>query len=473
EEQDLPRTMGVFTGASMVIGLMVGSGILSTPALVIAMVGSPGASLLLWLLGAIVTLGGAMAYVEMGVMWPQNGGTQHYLAHAYPKPKALLSYAFIWCILFAARPASIAANAPVFGKFVLFAIFGSPTDKRTESYEWLSRFIGLIAITFLLALNSISVKAAQRFHASLTLIKIAVLLIICVSGLLGLMGIIQVPEEAKKSWAHPFANTSLTVGSTASAMHKVFWGYSGWTNLSYSLGELRDPSKNLPRATTLGVGLVSVLYILANIAFFAVVPMSLVLESKEILAAEFTYILFGDVAGRVILPSLIAISMFGSLSAQIYVGARTALSAAKSQYLPYSQLFSGLHPTYGTPIAALLLNYLVVLVYLFSPPPGDTFDFLIGFVQYPTWFFYGMSVFGCLLLRRSQPHHPKRSFKASKVLAIPFIATCIFLTIFPFFPPAVSKPHTAYPYWLSPTMGLLVIIISTLMWYLRMIWWPK
>ncbi|KAK9728468.1 hypothetical protein K7432_001071 [Basidiobolus ranarum] len=351
-----------------------------------------------------------------------------------------------------------------------------PLLQRMPPYLASSSYLRYMAVLVKIEPHRMSgypVKAAQRFHASLTLIKIVVLMVICVSGVLALVGVINVPDEAKQNWSHPFANTNINLGSTASALQKVFWGYSGWTNLSYSLGELRDPSKNLPRAATLGVGLVSTLYILANVAFFAVVPVALALESKEILAAEFTYIIFGDFAGRIVLPSLIAVSMFGSLSAQIYVGARTAMSAAKSHFLPYSEHISRLHPTYGTPVAALLLNYCIVLFYLLGPPPGDTFDFLIGFVQYPTWFFYGMSVAGCLLLQRIQSYHPRRTFRASKVLAIPFIITCIFLTIFPFFPPTVSKPNTSYPYWLSPVMGLLVIAISMVMWYLRMVWWPK
>ncbi|KAK9727635.1 hypothetical protein K7432_001718 [Basidiobolus ranarum] len=472
-EPDPPRTMGVFTGASMVVGSMVGSGILSTPAFILSLVGSPGAALLLWVLGAIITLGGALAYVEMGVMWPQNGGTQHYLAHAYPKPKTMLSYTFIWCTLFADQPAAIAANTAVFGKFVLFAIYGSPVEHTAAPNGWLSRSIGLFAITLLLVLNSFSVKAAQRFHTSLTTVKILILLVICLSGLLALAGVIKVPEEARQNWSHPFANTNMNVGSTASALQKVFWGYGGWSTLCYSLGELRDPSKNMPRATTLGVGLTSILYITANIGFFAVVPLALALESKEILAAEFTYIVFGNYAGRIVLPVLIAISILGSLSAQIYTGARITVSAAKSRFIPCSQRISLLHPVYGTPVAALFFNCSMILLYLLASPPGDTFNFLTGFVQYPNRFFYGMSVLGCLLLRRYLPHHPRRTFRASNVLIVSFVITSIFLVVFPFFPPAISVTNSLYPYWLSPVLGLLVLVVSIIMWYARMVWWPR
>ena len=118
--------IGLVTGTSMVISQLIGAGIFSTPSSVLREVGSPGMALLLWGLAALVTIGGGLAFCEMGLMYPQNGGMLRYLAKAYPRPRAYLAFVFSWAANFFIRPAAMSAGGIVFARYFLYAVAGGP-----------------------------------------------------------------------------------------------------------------------------------------------------------------------------------------------------------------------------------------------------------------------------------------------------------------------------------------------------------
>ncbi|KAJ2708014.1 methionine permease, partial [Coemansia spiralis] len=233
-----PKNIGIFSATAMGISLMIGSGIFSTPASVLRLVGTPAMALILWGLGAIISFGGATAFIELGLMYRRNGGTMRFLAHAYPKPKLLLAYLFSWVMIVCIRPGAIAANGPVIGKYWLYAA-------GTESSSgWQARGIGFGCITFVSAINILSAKWSLRLINLLTVVKIVVILIIVITGIVAAAGGIHI--EANDNWSRGFRGTSNDAHAYASALTKVFWAYDGFTNLVYSLGELRRPERNLP-----------------------------------------------------------------------------------------------------------------------------------------------------------------------------------------------------------------------------------
>ncbi|KAJ2081513.1 hypothetical protein H4R24_002286 [Coemansia sp. RSA 988] len=463
--QAAKKNIGIFSATAMGISLMMGSGIFSTPASILGLVGTPAMALILWGLGAVVSFGGATAFIELGLMYRRNGGTMRFLAHAFPKPRLLLSYLFAWVMIVCIRPGAIAANGPVIGKYWLYAA-GVSGDSG-----WQARGVGFGCITGVTLINILSAKWSLRLINLLTVVKIVVILVIVVTGIVAAAGGVNVAHN--DNWSRGFEGTKGDVHAYASALTKVFWAYDGFTNLVYSLGELRNPERNLPWSIGGSVVIVGVLYILANVAFFIVVPIDVAVNSEEILAAEFTFRVFGDSVGRIALPILIGLSVFGAICAQTYGVSRLLDSANEVGFVPYGRMICGNHRKLGTPIASLLMIYVLSLVYLLAPPPGKVFDLLVDFVQWSTWLFYGLAAAGAIVLRYTKPHHPLRTFRSFHPLNGLFIIFCIYITVFPFVPPSDKAKDTPYPFYLSPLLGLITTILGIAPWYFRLNWWPK
>jgi len=233
------------------------------------------------------------------------------------------------------------------------------------------------------------------------------------------------------------------------------------------LGELKNPRKNLPIAAGVGVSLVTVLYIMANIAYITVVPAAVAFSSKEILAGTFAEIVFGPVFGKHILPLFVSLSTYGAVCAMVFSASRVMVVAAEEGYLPGSRFFCATHPRFHTPVNALIFNWIWTMVLMLAPPPGDAFSFLVDLISYPSWFFYGLSVTGLLVMRFTEKER-ERSFKVPFPIAIFFIAMAIFLCIFPFVPPT---DHAAWfnsdgvPFYMSSLLGVISILAPIPLWY--------
>ncbi|KAJ1665714.1 methionine permease [Coemansia sp. RSA 1813] len=463
------KNIGMFSATAMGVSLMVGSGIFSTPASILGLVGTPSMALILWGIGAVISFGGATAFIELGLMYRENGGTMRFLAHAFPRPRLMLSYLFAWVMVVCIRPGAIAANGPVIGKYWLYAIGGD--SSAGTSIGWQARGVGFGCITFVTLINILSAKWSLRLINLLTVVKIVVLLIIVITGIIAAAGGLNI--ERNTNWSRGFNGTSSDAHSYASALTKVFWAYDGFTNLVYSLGELRRPERNLPWSIGGSVGIVGFLYIMANVAFFVVVPIDVAVNSEEILAAEFTYRVFGHQVGRVALPVLIGFSVLGAICAQTYGVSRLLDSANHVGFIPYGTRICGNHRRLGTPVNSLLIMYALTLIYLLAPPPGKVFDLLVDFVQWSTWLFYGLAAAGAIVLRFTRPRHPLRSFRSFHPLNILFILFCIYITVFPFVPPSKGKDDAPYPFYLSPLLGLITTLVGLAPWYFRLVWWPK
>ncbi|KAI9468786.1 hypothetical protein H4R22_002575 [Coemansia sp. RSA 1290] len=459
------KNIGIVSATTMGVSLMMGSGIFSTPASILNLVGTPSMALVLWGLGAVISFGGATAFIELGLMYQRNGGTMRFLAHAFPKPKLLLSYLFSWVMIVCIRPGAIAANGPVIGKYWLYAAGASNEE------GWLARGVGFGCITFVTLLNVISAKWTLRLINVLTAVKIIVILIIVVAGIVAAGGGIRV--EHNDNWSRGFEGTKGDAHAYASALTKVFWSYDGFTNLVYSLGELRRPERNLPWSIGGAVVIVGVLYILANVAFFIVVPIDVAINSEEILAAEFTFRVFGQSVGQIALPIMIGLSVLGAICAQTYGVSRLLDSANEVGFIPFGRRLCGNHRRLGTPVNALVMIYVLTLLYLLAPPPGKVFDLLVDFVQWSTWLFYGLAAAGAIVLRFTKPSHPLRTFKSFHPLNLLFIAFCAFITVVPFVPPSDGKQDAPYPFYLSPLLGLITTLLGIIPWYFRMVWWPQ
>ncbi|KAJ2080938.1 hypothetical protein GGI09_007683 [Coemansia sp. S100] len=179
---------------------------------------------------------------------------------------------------------------------------------------------------------------------------------------------------------------------------------------------------------------------------------------------------FGKTVGQIILPICIGLSILGVVMSELFGGGRLMYTAGKTGFVPYGAVLGEIHPRFGTPIYALAIIWALSLVFLFAPPPGKAFDLLVDLVQEGMWYFYALTAFGVILLRRRLPHYPLRRFRSSLVLSFLFAALSLLLGILQFYPPAEipGKPKPALPYYLAPLLGVIFMALCIIPWYLRM-----
>ncbi|KAJ2750757.1 hypothetical protein GGI19_004916 [Coemansia pectinata] len=463
-DENLAKEIGLLSASSIIIGQVVGSGIYSTPASVALLCGTPLTALILWLISGIVSLGGALASAELGTMFPQNGGMIRYLAHAYPRPRALIATIMAYSVTFFCRPAAIAANVSIFAQYFFFA---AGRRDYIEDRDYLLRGIGALTMTLLMVLNMISVRWSLRLLNAFAAIKMLTLLVVSFTGFLLLVGAVK--RTSGTNWSRGFSGTKLDAQSFASAMTRLFWSWEGWSNVGYVVGEVKNVKRNLPLSLGLAMSTLAVLYILANIAYFSVIPLEDI-DNGTLLAAQFMNKVFGKAVGQIILPICIGLSILGVVMSELFGGGRLMYTAGKTGFVPYGAVLGEIHPRFGTPIYALAIIWALSLVFLFAPPPGKAFDLLVDLVQEGMWYFYALTAFGVILLRRRLPHYPLRRFRSSLVLSFLFAALSFFLGVLQFYPPAEipGKPKPELPYYLAPLLGVIFMALCVIPWYLRM-----
>jgi amino acid transporter len=327
---------------------------------------------------------------------------------------------------------------------------------------WAERGIGIVVITLICILHSVSVKWGIRTTDILTLLKIIVLVIVAITGIVAAAGGTSAPPT--HAFTNAFEGTRSDGNGYAVALFKASFAFDGWNNANYVIGELRDPIRTLRIASLSAISVVSVLYVLANVAYFAVVPKEVILNSNTVVAAEFFTRVFGQKAGGQALPVLIAISSFGSTCAMTFTAGRVIMEAAREGYLPYGQFF-GRVSRFETPANAFIIHWVVTMILMLAPPAGDSYNFIVNLQSYPEWWFYGASVVGLVILRFTQPAAP-RPFKSFWITNIFFILVAIFLVIAPFVPPTISDTPSI-PYYIVPVVSVAFIILSGVLWFIR------
>ncbi|RUS16981.1 amino acid/polyamine transporter I [Endogone sp. FLAS-F59071] len=462
--------------------MIVGSGIFSTPSGILTTIGSPGMSLVLWVVGGIVSYFGVMAYLECcqdleakkvgtrnSFLTYTISSTNHfsshfphleYLDYEFPHPKALAPYLFCVSMIGLIRSGFCAADSVVTGTYLMYAA-GIHDPDLTQ--QWIARAIGVVVITFTCAVHAYSVRIGVAIENVLTVIKILTLLLISITGIVVLAGGVSIPKTT--NFENAFAGTSNNGNAYASALFKIFFAYDGWNNCNYVLDELKNPIRTLKISSLMGITIVSVLYILANVAYFAVVPFDVILTSNTVVAGEFFVRVFGGTAGNVVLPVLVALSALGSVMCMSFTAGRVIFEAAREGYMPFGNFF-GKVSKLGTPSNAFIVHWVLTLIWMLAPPPGDAYNFILDVTSYPEWWFYGLSVVGLIYLRFRDRDIP-RPFRSSTITNVLFILVALFLGIVPFVPPTVKD--TSLPYWLYPTVGLAFIAFSALLWYFQVV----
>ncbi|KAF1926783.1 putative amino acid transporter [Didymella exigua CBS 183.55] len=440
------KSLTYLNGLSLVVGLIIGSGIFSSPAQVNKNAGSPGAALLVWAVAGVLAWTGAASYAELGGAIPLNGGAQVYLATIFGEWAGFL---FTWCAVTVLKPGSAAIISIIFGEYLVRAATG---PDGVEASVWLHKGVALAGLVAVTALNCVSTKLGTRSADVFMFLKFLALLTIFVVGIVVAATGLAYRGDANTDWKHMgwFDGTSHSISSWAVALYAGLWAFDGWDNVNYVTAEFKNPARDLPRVIHTSLPLVILCYILANISYFLVLPTH-VIESSNTVAVAFGSQVFGPV-GALVLALFVSGSCFGALNATTFTSGRLVYAAGKEGYMPSIFGTIGLgkahrairlspntananvsgkmaawfaDPDAGfffTPISAMLLNAAITAVYILT----GSFDSLVTFYGVAGYTFYFQTVLGLIVLRVREPQLD-RPYKTWITTPIIFCCVSLFL----------------------------------------------
>lgn len=372
------RRLGLFSGTMSVIGGIIGSGIFLTPSTVAQRVGTPAATLAVWIGGGAVALLGAFIYGELGHRRPQVGGGYAYLREAFGPFPAFL---YAWALLLITAPGAIAAVAVTFANYSAALVGFSPV---------LVRPVAVAAILLLVLVNCLGVTFGAVTQNVFTLLKLAAIAMVVVAGLRAL-GHPAPPCTACATLTPPSSGGAM-VGAVAAALVPVLFAYGGWQQTNFIAGEMIEPKKNLPRALVLGVSVVVLVYVLANVAYLGALGVT-GLAASTAPAADTMSVLLGS-AGRVVITAGIACSTFGFLNLVILVTPRVFQAMAADGL--FFEKFARLHPRFRTPVPAIVFLGLWSAILVYSGQYGALLDYVV----FADWIFFGLTALTLLVFRR-------------------------------------------------------------------------
>ncbi|KAJ5535586.1 hypothetical protein N7513_008772 [Penicillium frequentans] len=445
------RHLGTFSTIFLIVGRIIGTGIFSTPSSVTESVGSVGAALLLWVLGFLLAASGLCVWLEMGSMIPRSGGEKVYLEAVYRQPKLLIT------IVFAVQAVALgftASGCVVFASYVWVAA-------GKEASEWEERGVAIAVIVFITMLHTLLPNWGVRGMNVLGVYKVILLLFIVITGWVVLGGHVSSIPDPYSSFRNSFAGSATSSNLYAIALFKVLNSFSGWSNAAYVMNEIRNPVRTVKIAAPIGLSICGVLYILANVAYYAAATPEEIANSGTTVASFFMGKVFGSAAERA-LSALVAISAFGNVLTVTFAQARVNQELAKEGVIPFPKFWASNWP-FGSPSAGLLLHFIPSFIVIITIPFGDAYDFILDLEGYPASVIDFLVVAGLFYLRWTAPL-VDRPFRVWWPVAFFFMVGQAFQLVAPFIRPPGGKGDTSLPYWLSSVVGIVILLLGVVYW---------
>ena len=439
------RELGLFDSTMLVAGSMIGSGIFIVSADIARDVGSAGWLMLVWVFTGIITVMGALSYAELAAMMPHAGGQYVFLREAY---SPLWGFLYGWTVFTVIQTGSIAAVGVAFAKFLGVLVPALGTDhvllrwsnldiswafplpwmqeplvffQRQEFTISAGQLVGVVVVAALTWVNCRGVTAGKNVQNVFTIAKTAGLLALIFAGLTiaanmdvvranlaDLWGAIrETPRFTSVEHMVPFGTGMIILMVLGGSMVGSLFASDAWNNITFTAGEIKNPKRNLPLSLVLGAGLVIGLYLLANLAYLAVLPVDGVEGATTPLARGIAHAK-DDRVGTAVLevasPHLgvplmaiaIMISTFGCVNGMILMGARLYYAMARDGL--FFQAVGRLNDR-GVPAAGLILQGIWSAILVFT----GTYSELLDYVIFAALFFYVLTAIGLFLLRRKQP----------------------------------------------------------------------
>ena len=417
----LLRKMNLLDSTFLVIGAIVGSGIFMTTGFIAEYLPSPFMILIVWLLGGFFAMSGALAFAELGTMYPRAGGQYIYLREAYgPWAGFLFGWGFFWVI----ECGGVAALAVGFAEYFGYFVPALSTKTYLLKFHLLGfdyslsagQLIAAASILFLSAINYIGIKSGIVVQNIFTFLRIAAVAVFIVLGL----------TIGSKAGVVSFeglmtGDMSFSIKLFGLALIAVLWTYDGWYGVNCAAGEIKNPGKNIPRSLILGTLSVTLIYFLVNIVYVSALPierMKGVARIGELASTQ----LFGSTA-TFFISATIMISIFGCLSASILYGPRVFLAMAQDRCFFKSMRY--IHPRYRVPTKAIVWQGIWSSLLCLSGTYQDLFEYVV-FALVIFWAATGLAV---IILRSKRPEIP-RPYKAWGYPVLPILFVLINLGVF-------------------------------------------
>lgn len=378
--RELAPRLGVWSTAAILIGVTIGSGIFRVPSIAAAETGAVGATYLLWIVGGLVALFGALTIAELAAMFPRAGGIYVFLREAYGPGTAFL---FGWTRLLVIQPAVIGAIALICAAYV--NAFVPLSDGQV-------RLLAAGIIVLLAAANYRSLAWGAWVQNVSTVAKVVALLVLAVA-------IFVFGDPAAGAFADSLSLSPLTWGGFGIALLAIMWTYDGWVDATYVAEEVRDPGRTLPLALAGGVLAVIAVYLVVNTAYLVALPLE-EMAGSELVAADAAMRVFGPI-GASLVAALVILSTFGALNGVTMTGPRVFFAMARDHL--FFRPVAAVHPRFGTPHVAIALAALLGIGYVSL----RTFEQLAEAFVLGIWPFYVLCVVGVFMLRRRRPDAPR------------------------------------------------------------------
>lgn len=358
------------------IGSTIGSGIFLTPSGIAQKLPSAEWILFVWLMGGLLALCGGLTFAELGAMMPRAGGVYVFLNEAYG---GLAGFLYGWAYFLVVNTGALAALSIAFATYLGFFVPLSPLEIK------LVAIAGLLILT---AINYFGVKPGGIFADIFTLLKV-----------LGIIGVIAagffLGSMDSLSAAAPSQMPPNLGGALAAAMVGVLWSYGGWQHATYLAGEATEPKRSIPFALILGTLLVSILYVLTNLAYLFLLPLDAIAASERV-AADAVQNAVGP-AGATLVSLAIFTSVFGT--AGIYTMTAPRIYYAMARDGVFFKKVAEVHPKYKAPTFAILSQTAWAILLILS----GTFYELITYVAFTDWIFFALAGASVFLFRRRNP----------------------------------------------------------------------
>ncbi|OAL50310.1 amino acid transporter [Pyrenochaeta sp. DS3sAY3a] len=444
----------------IIVNRMIGTGIFSTPSSILQATDSTGAALLFWVLGGVMSLC-LVAYLELGTTLPRSGGEKVYLERIYRRPKYLAT-----CIF-----ASKYTNCG-FSKGPGLAKPGG------INAEWVNKGISISALSLVCIIHAFTPKWGIWLSNGLGVFKIFILALVVFTGFAALAGRLQVPRPDNFSSFDgagsacelpPYANTT-KAANYALALLQVLYSYSGWESANYVLTEVRDAPRTLRIAAPIAVSLVTLFYILANVAYFAASTKNQIANSGVTVAAGFFEHVWGPSTFVTrVLPVIISLSSLGNVFAQTFANARVKQEFAKEGVLPFSRFFASDWPM-KAPSGGILLHWLFSVALILGPSTNDVYPFVTNLSTYTqSWvkFFVGLGLLYLTYSSRSDWKTERTTLHAWPPTTIFWLCSLLFVLFAPFMKNTTLTP--TIPWYVVPTVGCCMFAAGTVYWVM----WAK
>ncbi|XP_022082358.1 Y+L amino acid transporter 2-like isoform X2 [Acanthaster planci] len=433
----LRREIGMFNGITIIVGCIIGSGIFLSPKSVLNNAGSVGMSMLVWVISGIFSLIGALCFAELGTTITASGGEYSYILYAFGQ---LPAFVLLWSTLIIINPTGQAIVALTFANYVSQPFFndcgGPPVG--------LVQLLAVLCLALLTFVNCWSVPWATKVQDVFTVAKVLALIVIILSGL------VYICMGHTENFQEPFKNSK---GGTdiALAFYGGLFAYAAWNYLNYLTEEIKNPHRNLPWAIGISLPTVTVIYVLANIAYFAVLTPD-ELEQSNAVAVTFGEKLFGPMAW--IMPVSVAMSTFGSVNGGCLSLSRLFFVGAREGQLP--GVMSMIQVKRKTPLPSLLFTCALSILYVFV----ETIETLLNYFSFMTWLAIGVAVAGQIYLRWAKPDLP-RPIKFNIILPITFVLACLFLVVMG----TIAAP-------MDTLIGILITLTGFPVYFIG-VWWKN